>query len=160
VRLVRFASAGLLICAAAIGYVLYRTTDLPPLSARPEPTAPRSQQPAGESTAGRNTSGAAGEAGRAREIQRTEHPAPPSEPQRQKVREALSRLNLQRADEVDFSLVIGAGVPHEVALHDLPNEIADALRGYNGDQYLLVRDQLVIVDRASRRIVALIPGVA
>ena len=45
-------------------------------------------------------------------------------------------------------------------MHDLPNEIADALGGYNGDQYLLVRNQLVIVDRASRRIVALIPGVA
>ena len=161
VRLVWFASASLLVCAAAIGYVLYLTTDLPPLSARHEPAAPRSQQPAGESTAGRSASGSGvGETERAQDIQQSEHPAPPPEPRRQKVREALSRLDVQRTDKVDFSLVVGAAVPHDVMLHDLPNEVADALGGFNGDQYLLVRDQLVIVDRASRRIVALVPGVA
>ena len=70
VRLVWFASASLLVCAAAIGYVLYLTTDLPPLSARHEPAAPRSQQPAGESTAGRSASGSGvGETERAQDIQ-------------------------------------------------------------------------------------------
>jgi Protein of unknown function (DUF1236) len=62
-------------------------------------------------------------------------------------------------NKVDFSLVVGSSVPRDVELQNLSPEIADALGGYSGDQYLLVRDQLVIVDRSSRRIVALIPGV-
>jgi hypothetical protein len=37
--------------------------------------------------------------------------------------------------------------------------VADVLHGYNGDKYLLVRDQLVVVDTQARRIVALVPGV-
>ena len=35
----------------------------------------------------------------------------------------------------------------------------DILHGSNGDKYLIVRDQLVIVDAQDRRVVALIPNV-
>jgi hypothetical protein len=37
-------------------------------------------------------------------------------------------------------------------------EMADTLGGYHGSQFLIVRDQVVIVDEA-RRIVAIIPNV-
>jgi hypothetical protein len=62
-------------------------------------------------------------------------------------------------DRVGFSIVIGSSVPREVKLEDLPVEIADVLNGYNGDQYLIVGDQLVVVDRQSRSISAIVPGI-
>jgi hypothetical protein len=62
-------------------------------------------------------------------------------------------------DQVDFSVVIGAAVPRQAQLKDLPATLADMLNGYNGDQYILIRDQMIIVDHQSRRIVAVIPGV-
>jgi hypothetical protein len=58
-----------------------------------------------------------------------------------------------------MSLTVGAAVPRQIELRDLPTAVADALHGYNGDKYLLVRDQLVIVDGQARRVVALVPGV-
>lgn len=124
-------------------------------------TGPLSQQPAGQSAAGRNESGTnKSDPQRAAEIEHTEHPTSVSGPQREKIRQALARIKPDRRDQVDFSLVIGSAVPRDVKLDDLPTDIADSLNGYNGDQYLVVRDQLVIIDHQSRRVVALIPGVA
>jgi len=36
-------------------------------------------------------------------------------------------------------------------------ELADALHGYNGDKYVVMRDQTIIVDSQSRRVVVVIP---
>lgn len=155
-----FLIAGLLICGAGGAYLTYGPNSPPPQSVREAPTAPRSQQPAGQSAAGRNGSGAnESETQRSAEIEQTEHPTSVSEPQREKIRQSLARLNPNKRQKVDFSLVIGSAVPHGVKLDDLPSDIADSLNGYNGDQYLLVGGQLVIVDHQSRRVVALIPGV-
>jgi hypothetical protein len=53
-----------------------------------------------------------------------------------------------------------AAVPRQTELHDLPREVAEAMNGYWDDQYVLVRDTMVIVDRNSRRVAAIVPGVA
>jgi hypothetical protein len=50
-------------------------------------------------------------------------------------------------------------VPHQVALKDIPPEITQVMNGYQGDQYLLVQDEMVIVDQHSRRVVAIVPAV-
>ena len=60
----------------------------------------------------------------------------------------------------EFELQIGAALPRQTELHDLPPELAEAMNGYWHDQYVLVRDTMVIVDRNSRRVVAIVPGVA
>jgi hypothetical protein len=44
-----------------------------------------------------------------------------------------------------------------VPLKQLPTELATLLNGFQGDDYVLVGDQLVIVDAAVRRVVAIIP---
>jgi hypothetical protein len=51
-------------------------------------------------------------------------------------------------------------VPAQAELHQLPGTVSSIMNGYQGDNYILVRDQLVIVDRESRRVVAIIPGIA
>ncbi|HLH94903.1 MAG TPA: DUF1236 domain-containing protein [Xanthobacteraceae bacterium] len=160
IRPLMVAIVGLLLCGGAVAYFWHLSGE-PNEGATQSPTAPRSQQPAGESTAGRTAPGnSKSEGERSREIVQTEKPDQVSDSQRQQVRDYLADSKAKSIDHVDFSLVIGGSVPREVSLDDLPAKIADTLNGYSGDQYLLVRDQLVIVDPSSRRIVALIPGVA
>ncbi|NEW98840.1 DUF1236 domain-containing protein [Rhodopseudomonas sp. BR0G17] len=47
--------------------------------------------------------------------------------------------------------------PDQITLSDLPPEVTEIMNGYWGDQCLVVSDRLVIVDRQTRRIVALVP---
>jgi hypothetical protein len=78
--------------------------------------------------------------------------------QRGKVRDYLAKHPDTKVEQVDFSLV-GCRSPGSGAINRLASGLANLLYGSNGDQYLLVRDQMIIVDSQSRRIVALIPGV-
>ena len=78
--------------------------------------------------------------------------------QQQKGREALTKANPNRVESVPWTVTAGAAVPRQAELRDLPPEVADALGGFKGAQYVLVRDQLVVVDKEARRIVAIIPG--
>ena len=50
----------------------------------------------------------------------------------------------EKADSVDFSLTIGAAVPRQAQLSDLPSDLTDTLHGYNGDQYVIIKDQFVM----------------
>lgn len=117
----------------------------------------RSQQRAGMSESARHdaTTGT-GEAQRAPEG--TAGQLRLSDEQRRRVRAQLAGRGDARVQSADFTISVGASVPRQVQLPDLPMELADTLGGYHGSKYLIVRDQVVIVDE-SRRIVAIIPHV-
>ena len=83
-----------------------------------------------------------------------------SQEQQQKAREALAKSNPHRVDSVNTTVTVGAAVPRQIELRDLPGEVSDIMGGYKGAQYVLVRDQLVIVDKEARRIVAIVPGMS
>jgi hypothetical protein len=125
-------------------------------------TGIRSKQVGGESTVGRNEpAGHQSEDSRAPSITKSETPvARISDDQRAMIRDYLAQHTEANVDKVDFSLVIGAAVPRQARLSELPVALSDLLNGFKGDQYVLVRDQLVIVDFQSRRIVAIFPGLA
>jgi hypothetical protein len=88
-------------------------------------------------------------------------PAPPAltPEQREKIRGQVAGPRLSRVDTSEFTPTLGTVVPAHVLLHRLPAELADVIGGYHGSYYLIVRDQLVIVDPNVRRIVAVVPGV-
>jgi hypothetical protein len=65
--------------------------------------------------------------------------------------------NKSRTMQPDFTISVGAAVPNQIQLGDLPVALTDALTAYSGDQFLLVPSELVIVERDTRRIVAVIP---
>ena len=67
--------------------------------------------------------------------------------------------NRSRVAQPSFTVSVGAAVPKQVDLADLPTGLTDTLKGYNGDQFVLLPTQLVIVERATRRIVAIIPTI-
>jgi hypothetical protein len=127
---------------------------------KPEtPTSPRFQEAAGQSAAGKNDATTGKEEGtRAREIQQSAGPLRLTDEQRRQLQDFTARRREPALDKVNFSITIGAAVPRQVELRDLPTDLSDALHGYNGDKYILVRDQMIIVDSQARRIVAIVPG--
>lgn len=101
--------------------------------------------------AGQNSPGAAAQ------IEHSAGPLKLTDRQRQEIRSYFAGRSAGRVDNADFALSIGAAVPANVQLQKLPAEVSDAMGGFQGDQYVLVRNQLVIVDPSARRVVALVP---
>jgi len=126
-------------------------------------TGTRTNESAGESAAGKSSPAGPAEnqdnAGRAANIRGSASGAVSlSQDQREKISAYVSRHRIHRVDNVNFTIAVGAAVPRQAELRDLPAELAKLLQGYSGDKYVLVRDQLVIVDPKARRIVAIIPN--
>src|SRR6266566_448148 len=127
-------------------------------------------QGSGESQAGKNnnvmprqnsTVGSGQNAsGEAAQIEQTPTPLKLSEAQRQQIRQYFASKPGQRMQSANFSLAVGAAVPQEVPLQKLPPEISSAMGAYQGHDYVIVGDQLVIVDPTARRVVALVPQIS
>jgi hypothetical protein len=124
-------------------------------------TLPSKQaQRSGESAVGKNDPGGQpGQPGeRQRAIKGSAQPLSLSDDQRRQVSSIIAgQSDLQRADQARFELMIGVLVPDQIALSDLPPEVTEIMNGYWGDQCLVVAGRLVIIDRQTRRIVALVP---
>ena len=129
----------------------------------PDLTASRGlpEQRAAESTVGKSnpagqtdTSG-----GRARQIGQSSQPLQLSDAQRQQVKTILAKTDVPKTEKVDFEVTIGAAVPKQVQLKDMPPEVTQLMNGYWGDQFLVAGDTMIIVDQHSRRVVAIVPGV-
>src|SRR5687767_14983561 len=54
--------------------------------------------------------------------------------QRRRVRAQLTGRGEARVQTADFTISVGASVPRQVQLQDLPMELADTLGGYHGSQ--------------------------
>jgi hypothetical protein len=80
-----------------------------------------------------------------------------SEQQRTQVNEAVSKLNVKAVTNVNFSLSVGTVVPRDVQLATLPRDVIDIVPEYRGYSFALVKDEIVIVDPATYKIVAVLP---
>jgi hypothetical protein len=120
-------------------------------------------QKAAESTVGKSdpagqedTSG-----GRARAIKQSSQALQLDPQQHQQIKDVIAhQANAPKIDKAPFELMIGTAVPRQVPLEDIPAEITQLMNGFWGDQYLLVRDEMVIVDQHSRRVVAIVPSIS
>jgi hypothetical protein len=75
------------------------------------------------------------------------------------VRRYASQLQLERQDDVNFTISVGAAAPRQSGAKQLPTAISKVLNTSSPMSYLLFRDQLVLIDEKSQRIVAVIPGI-
>jgi hypothetical protein len=118
-------------------------------------------QRAAESTVGKNDpAGQDTNDARAKAIKQSSRALQLDAQQRQQIRDIISRQSdAPKIQKAPFELMIGAAVPNQVELKDIPAEITQVMNGYWGDQYVLVQDELVIVDQHSRRVVAIVPAV-
>jgi hypothetical protein len=78
--------------------------------------------------------------------------------QRARIRDAVAHAHLHRQNDVGFTITVGAAVPQQAQARDLPPKVAKAVPAKHRLQYVLVRDQLVLLDKQTRRIVAIVPG--
>ena len=77
--------------------------------------------------------------------------------QRVRISESVSRLNVQPLTSVNFSLSVGTVVPADVRLQPLPAEVVEVVPQYRGYDFVLVKDELVIVEPSTKKIVTVLP---
>ena len=129
----------------------------------PDVTASRGApaQRAAESTVGKNNPAGKDTNGARVDAIKQSSQALQLDPQtRQRIKDILAnQSDAPRVQKAPFELMIGAAVPNQVALKGIPAEVSQAMNGYQGDNYLLVGDEMVIVDQNTRRVVAIVPAV-
>jgi Protein of unknown function (DUF1236) len=71
---------------------------------------------------------------------------------------ALRNESVQRLDRVDFALTVGTVIPTFVALNPLPESIIEIVPQYRGFDFVMVRDEIIIIEPRTRRIVTVLRG--
>lgn len=77
--------------------------------------------------------------------------------QRTRISQSISHLNVQPLNSVNFSLSVGTVVPRDVRLQPLPSEVVETVPQYRGYDFVLVKDEIVIVEPSSYKVVAVLP---
>jgi hypothetical protein len=81
-----------------------------------------------------------------------------SETQRTQIKSVVGKdRNFARVDHVDFSINVGVAVPHTVQVAVLPTDIVELVPEYRGFDYVVVGDQLLIIDPNTMLIVEVLP---
>lgn len=82
-----------------------------------------------------------------------------SDQQRSRVRETLSKhKGAQRVTNVNFSISIGSRVPRSVRLAVLPAAVIEIVPEYRDYHYVIVREEIIIVEPTTYEIVAVLPA--
>ncbi len=102
--------------------------------------------------------GAAAQKGSAQKGPESSASAPMSTEQNEKFRESLKSEKAERLANVPFSISIGDAVPMTVHFYRLPARIVEYAPQYRDFDYILVGDEILIVDPGTHRIVAMIPA--
>ncbi len=77
--------------------------------------------------------------------------------QRTRISASISHLNVQPLTSVNFSLSVGTVVPRDVRLQPLPAEVVEIVPQYRGYNFVLVKDEIVIIEPSSYKIVTVMP---
>ncbi|WP_354269132.1 DUF1236 domain-containing protein [Bradyrhizobium japonicum] len=77
--------------------------------------------------------------------------------QRTRISTSISHLNVQPLTNVNFSLSVGTVVPRDIRLQPLPAEVVEIVPQYRGYNFVLVKDEIVIVEPSSYKIVTVLP---
>jgi hypothetical protein len=96
--------------------------------------------------------GAAGRASGGANVQLTQD-------QRTKIKDIVVRdRNVARVDNVNFNIRVGVAVPRTVHVAVLPAEVVTLVPEYRDFEYVVVGDQLLIIDPNTLEIVAILPA--
>jgi hypothetical protein len=82
-----------------------------------------------------------------------------SQEQRTKIKDVIVRdRDVARVPSANFSLSVGATVPRTVHVRVLPSDVVTIVPEYRGFDYVVVGDQLLIIDPVTMEIVAILPA--
>jgi Protein of unknown function (DUF1236) len=76
--------------------------------------------------------------------------------QRTKITTVIRDQHVQPVTNVNFSISVGTRVPREVSFHPLPAEIVTIYPDWRGYEFILVRNQIIVIDPQSFEIVAVL----
>ncbi len=76
--------------------------------------------------------------------------------QRSKITASLKQQNPPRMNKANFSISIGTAIPRDIRLSPLPATVVDVYPVWRGYEYVMVEDEILIIDPATMRIVAII----
>lgn len=76
--------------------------------------------------------------------------------QKTRLTQEFSRVNVRPVTNVNFSVSIGAVVPGTVVLHPVPRTIVEIVPQYRDYQFFVLRDEIVIVEPRSHKVVDVI----
>jgi hypothetical protein len=127
-----------------------------PTAQAPEKTTGSDRQTVGQSPSQSAAPNAAAQKGPARKGSDTFASAPMSAEQNVKFRETLKGEKAERLTNVRFSISIGDAVPRSVHFYRLPARIVEYAPQYRDFDYILVGDDILILDPRTHRIVAVI----
>jgi hypothetical protein len=78
--------------------------------------------------------------------------------QRTRIQTTLKTQKVERVKNVDFDIRVGARMPRTVRFYPLPIEIVEIVPEYQGYDYVLVGDEILIIDPETLEIVAVLPA--
>jgi hypothetical protein len=81
-----------------------------------------------------------------------------SSEQRDRIKTVVTANRAARIDNVNFDVRVGVVVPRSVQIVALPEEIVTLVPQYRGFDYILVRDEILIIDPVTLEIVAVLPA--
>lgn len=76
--------------------------------------------------------------------------------QRSKISTNIRRTNVKRETNVNFNISVGTVVPRTVTLHPLPATVIEVYPQWRGYRFVLIGDEIIIIEPGSHRIVAVI----
>jgi hypothetical protein len=76
--------------------------------------------------------------------------------QRTQITRAFTSVNVQPVTNVNFEVRTGTVLPANVSLHPCPRQVIDILTGIRQCEFVIVKNEIVIVEPSSRKIVTVI----
>jgi hypothetical protein len=76
---------------------------------------------------------------------------------RTRISQSVARLDVRPLTNVSFSLAVGTVVPRDVRLSTLPADVVEIVPQYRGYSFVLVKDEIVIVEPSTYKIVTVLP---
>ena len=76
--------------------------------------------------------------------------------QRTKITKVIRGEHVAPVKDVNFSVSVGTRVPRDISFHPLPTEIVSIYPEWRGYEFILVRDQIVVIDPHTLEIVAVL----
>ncbi len=76
--------------------------------------------------------------------------------QRTKISTNIRKTNVKRETNVNFNISVGTVVPRTITLHALPATVIEVYPQWRGYRFVLVGDEIIIIEPGSYRIVAVI----
>lgn len=73
-----------------------------------------------------------------------------------KINDVITRGKVEPINNVNFSLSVGVDVPSTVTVRPLPSSIVEIVPEYRGYDYIVVREEIVIIEPRTRKIVTVV----